>query len=1619
MVKTKTRRLVFLLIFAMLFSTATPVFAYSLEIMPLMGITYIDANGQAQTTNVPLTAMQPNTQTLNSGWFAIDGIQTFTGVLTVSGTVHIILLDGANWTINNGGIRVTHGNTLHIYAQSTNEGTMGSLSIQSNIGAAAIGGTNTSNQDGDAGTIIINGGTITASAVGGNGFTGAGIGGGSNAARGGGSGGNITINGGIVNANGGAQAAGIGGGGFAPGGSGGNITINGGTVTATGGADGAGIGGGAVGTTGNRGGGNIIINSGTIEANGGIQAAGIGSGGSAGISAGQSITINNGTVIANGGNEAAGIGGGIRCSGGTIIIGGGNVTANGGNDGGAGIGGGVGGSGGTVTITGGTVTANGNGNGTGIGGGNSSGSFAGNGGNVTISGGRVTATGAGNGAGIGGAGAVGTSAGMGGSITISGGTIEARGGSGTGAGIGGGTAIFGTSGAGGDVIINGGSVNAVGGAGGGQSIGPGNNGASGTLTDGNGNNVFLNTLTVTGQNIAAVANVFFGTTNTYGTNDIYTDSSGRLFFFLHASTEEEIVQVIIGTTEFHTLPYTRGANHDNAQNLIQSIRSIELSVTSVHNFDSAYFGYEPLTPFSVTITNTGNVPTGALSATLSGTNATSFSLSPATIDSIATSGNGTFTVVPSAGLSAGTYTAIVTITGGGISESFSISFTVNPAQILPLNAPTNLRFSPASADWNAGQTVIFDWDWNGTQEMIDAVQQFRIFVDGILVASESMAASRSASVTLPATVVVGKHDVTMRISAMESANFLESALTTAAIQLEITPFPLQSPTNINITGTNLTWQGALASIENTTHYVVHIAGTSYGGAAVDVSSDLVLTASFDLSTLDIPPGNYSVTVVAHGGVYTTFSNPSVSENFHVPRIELSAPTGINTPTMVWGDTTANLMWDAVPNATGYRIFNGTALLGTTITTMFNLATHKFNAADLPHQIQVVAVGSGYFTDSQRSAAVDFSVTKATFAVPTITRAVQFNDSTTQTVNLTSLVAGRALPTDTLTFTPGAATGANPAIIASSTAVTGGISFTLAGGLTDANANNTAIIPVTISGFTNYQNVTANITVTLTARTPVAITIPALDKTFNNMAVTVTPTAPGISVEDFIFTWFDGNGAPLPGNIAPVNAGDYQVRAAVDTANYVGEEIRAFTISPKVVTVTANNLTITAGNAIPALTADFVGFIGTDNETNAFTTQPILQHNAPNNNTAGTFQISFDTQAVLNTTNGANYTLNHVNGTLTITPQQGGNQWQNQQPLVTTSAPARAAPITILGFGGMNGKAVNIPVTINIETGDVTIELDNDTTNTLIADALNQATNENVQPVVVLDLSGTKGATAAVLNTNIAKIFADAGVLLTLVFDNAQITLAADNLVAIAETSDYDTAITVEIVTISAEKNFCSVKITISIGDEVIAQTAMPFIISLSLKNFDLENINHHRIVATSGNPTIAGGTFDPGTDMFTFSSQLTGEFRIVYAETLKRLTLRLDSHLIVDLAGNAQTQIMDVLPVIQNGRTLVPIRFIAEALGAEVDWIPGTEYAPAFAVIVLHGNELRFPLNGEIAPELAALGMDVPPQVMNNRTMVPLRFITEFFGALVTWDAETGGIEIILEHTLSNFCSFG
>lgn len=100
---------------------------------------------------------------------------------------------------------------------------------------------------------------------------------------------------------------------------------------------------------------------------------------------------------------------------------------------------------------------------------------------------------------------------------------------------------------------------------------------------------------------------------------------------------------------------------------------------------------------------------------------------------------------------------------------------------------------------------------------------------------------------------------------------------------------------------------------------------------------------------------------------------------------------------------------------------------------------------------------------------------------------------------------------------------------------------------------------------------------------------------------------------------------------------------------------------------------------------------------------------------------------------------------------------------------------------------------------------------------------------------------------------------------------------------------------------------------------------------------------------------------------------------------------------------LDAPPFTENGRTLVPLRFIGEAFGAAIEWDASTKTVTytlgSTSIIVVIGSPVAI-VNQEKKT------LDVPPKLVNGRTFVPLRFISESFGASVIWEAATKKIYI-------------
>ncbi|HWQ22080.1 MAG TPA: stalk domain-containing protein [Clostridia bacterium] len=100
---------------------------------------------------------------------------------------------------------------------------------------------------------------------------------------------------------------------------------------------------------------------------------------------------------------------------------------------------------------------------------------------------------------------------------------------------------------------------------------------------------------------------------------------------------------------------------------------------------------------------------------------------------------------------------------------------------------------------------------------------------------------------------------------------------------------------------------------------------------------------------------------------------------------------------------------------------------------------------------------------------------------------------------------------------------------------------------------------------------------------------------------------------------------------------------------------------------------------------------------------------------------------------------------------------------------------------------------------------------------------------------------------------------------------------------------------------------------------------------------------------------------------------------------------------------LDAAPVIQNGRTLLPVRYVAEPLGATVAWAAGTRTVTiqrAGLTLALVVGKATAVVNGRILP-IDAADSRIVPVILQGRTMLPARFVAEQLGCAVTYDPVT------------------
>ena len=132
------------------------------------------------------------------------------------------------------------------------------------------------------------------------------------------------------------------------------------------------------------------------------------------------------------------------------------------------------------------------------------------------------------------------------------------------------------------------------------------------------------------------------------------------------------------------------------------------------------------------------------------------------------------------------------------------------------------------------------------------------------------------------------------------------------------------------------------------------------------------------------------------------------------------------------------------------------------------------------------------------------------------------------------------------------------------------------------------------------------------------------------------------------------------------------------------------------------------------------------------------------------------------------------------------------------------------------------------------------------------------------------------------------------------------------------------------------------------------------------------------------------------------KIKVVKIETAQKTEIKLTIGK-AEIEANGKAQALDVPAQIIESRTMVPLRAIFEALGASVEWDDATKTVTSVkgdTTVKLTIGQASINVNGEDK------ALDVPAQIVDSRTLVPVRAIAESFGCDVAWDDATKTVTI-------------
>lgn len=176
----------------------------------------------------------------------------------------------------------------------------------------------------------------------------------------------------------------------------------------------------------------------------------------------------------------------------------------------------------------------------------------------------------------------------------------------------------------------------------------------------------------------------------------------------------------------------------------------------------------------------------------------------------------------------------------------------------------------------------------------------------------------------------------------------------------------------------------------------------------------------------------------------------------------------------------------------------------------------------------------------------------------------------------------------------------------------------------------------------------------------------------------------------------------------------------------------------------------------------------------------------------------------------------------------------------------------------------------------------------------------------------------------------------------------------------------------------------------------PAVLKIPADTKDVKNVNQltlARLNAETGKLEIVGGSYDAKANAVVGYVAEEGSYFVVEKEGLTTISMQIGNK---HVALNNENKILDAAPLISQNRTMVPLRFIAEAFGADVSWAQDTKTV----TIVIDGKVLTMRINQDLE------GFGAAPIISNGRTMVPISYISKELGANVIWVPSTKTVAI-------------